>query len=62
VLLSITKVHPSASLTLNMTVEAPDTLASFSLEHRVETDQNAEIIYSATCQTFTESRGAEIKR
>jgi len=45
-----------------MTVEAPDTLASLSLEHRVETDQNAEIIYSATCQIFTESHGAEIKR
>jgi len=47
---------------LHMTVEAPDTLASLSLEHRIETDQNAEIIYSAICQIFTESLDAEIKR
>jgi len=45
-----------------MTVEAPDTLASLSLEHGVKTDQTAEIIYSAICQIFTESLGAEIKR
>jgi len=45
-----------------MTVEASDTLASLSLKHRVETDQNAEIIYSATCQIFTDFCGAEIKR
>jgi hypothetical protein len=55
-------MYPSASLALHMTVEAPDTPAALSLEHRVEADQNAEIIYSASCQIFTESRGAEIIR
>jgi len=44
-----------------MTGEAPDTLASLSLEHRVETDQNSEIIYSAIFQIFTESLCAKIK-
>ena len=45
-----------------MTVEAPDTCASLSLEYRVETYQTAEIIYSAICQILTESLGAEMKR
>jgi hypothetical protein len=45
-----------------MTVEAPDILATLSLENRVKNDQNTEIIYSAICQIFKESLGAEIKR
>jgi hypothetical protein len=38
-----------------VTVEAPDILASLSLEHKVETDQTAVIIYYAICQILNHS-------